>query len=172
MSKRIEEKLARDAKEKLEMQKWMQQELETREKLTAEITKHKSVISLLDSDLKGKLTSVVDHEDTRRQLKAKTEEVNLLRNQLITEQNARKADVERLNLLRGELKAALGRCDVDTPSGNPVAPGSRVMTDLSKSKSQSSGKGAKFLVMVLSFFVIRQIMGFLVVQTITGADEL
>ena len=150
----------------------MQKELETREKLTGEITKDKSVISILDSDLKGKLVSVVDHEDTRRQLKAKTEEVNLLRNQLITEQNARKADVERLNLLRGELKAALGRCDVDTPSGNPVAPGSRVMTDLSKSKSQSSGKGAKFLVMVLSFFVIRQIMGFLVVQTITGADEL
>lgn len=180
MMKRIESKLAREARERQEVERWMQEELETRDKLLAEIARQKAVLGLLDQDLADKLHTHVDNSLLQKELEKKTEEGNRLQNQIVLAISQRKQDEQKIEELKETIKQMkLERHrEVVTQGDEPAtdAPG------LKAGSSTTAATGAPvprsmavtLMLIVAMFSVIRQLMGLVVTTTMggTGADDL
>jgi len=174
MMKRIESKLAREAKERQEVERWMQEELETRDKLLAEIARQKAVLGLLDQDLTDKLHSHVDNQLIQKELNAKVEEANRLRNQVVLGASQRKQDQEKVEELKETIKqmklerhreaVARGEEPPDSlPGSDGTAAPPTQATGVAVAAPPRSAM-VKMLLILVMFSAIRQLMGLAVSQ--------
>jgi len=189
MRKRVEAKMERDAKEKGEVERWMREEGEIKERLLGDIASQKEIINLLsDPELPERLQQFVDVKELKAEIVDKAGQINRLSAE---KRMAELSTEKRMEALKDELKqtklAKVGAerrvlCleEICKARGIEVEQAASQVEQKAAVEDKEAPVAAikssslkanvfKVIVMILLFLIIRK---FLLYTLPTGSDEL